>query len=75
MIDTNIYSSSAFIQLLEVSRGLTLKDIATRTGDTVERLERVVNGSEQLGFNTYNQLRLSIDDLEEVDYDGSYSAY
>jgi hypothetical protein len=72
-MDDNTYSSSAFIHLLEVKYNLTIPEVASMTGDSIERLERVLKGVGCLGFNTYNRLRLNIDGLEQADYDNSYS--
>ena len=74
-MDDNTYSSSAFIHLLEVKYNLTIPEVASMTGDSIERLERVLKGVGCLGFNTYNKLKLSIYGLEQADYDNSYSPY
>ena len=74
-MDKNIYSSSAFMHLLEVKYSLTIPEVAAMTGDSIERLERVLKGVGCLGFSTYNRLRLSIYGLEQADYDNSYSPY
>jgi hypothetical protein len=57
------------VLVLEVKYNLTIPEVASMTGDSIERLERVLKGVGCLGFNTYNRLRLNIDGLEQADYD------
>ena len=71
-MDKNIYSSSAFISLLETQYNQTIPMIALMTKDDAKRLERVKNGVGYIGMRTYNSIRLQLEDIPLVDYDGSY---
>ena len=71
MNDDNIYSSSAFLLLLEAKYDLDIPKVASMTKDCPKRLERVKKGVGHLGFKAYNSLKLQLD-IPQVDYDGSY---